>query len=64
MRKIKPAIYQTVSEIDQRIAERELEAAVLAPGSAKQSILREVAQLRSYADMKRWVGSSSARVGK
>jgi hypothetical protein len=55
LRKIKPAVYQTVADLDRRIAEREAEALQLVPGAAKQSILREIAQLRAYADMKRWV---------
>lgn len=63
MRKIKPAVYQTVAELDQRIAEREAEALLLAPGAAKQSILREIAQLRAYADMKRWVESGREPAG-
>lgn len=54
-----------MAEIDARIAERETEAAGLEPGPARQSILRKIAQLRAYADMKRWVESgSSARKAK
>jgi len=64
LRKIEPAVYQTVAELDKRIAEREAEASRLSPGPAKQSILREVSQLRAYADMKRWVESGNKQAGK
>ena len=55
MKKIPKATYQTPQELEERIREREFEAALLPPGTARQSVLIEVAQLRAYASMKRWV---------
>ncbi|RYG28273.1 MAG: hypothetical protein EON93_18880 [Burkholderiales bacterium] len=57
MRRIPKAIYQSVEELDNVIALREADAASLQPGPSRQSILKEVAQLRAYADMKRWIAS-------
>lgn len=57
MRQIPKAIYQTVEEIEARIAARELDAAHTPEGSARQSILKEIAQLRVYAEAKRWIES-------
>ena len=53
MRKIPKAIYQTPSQIDQRIKELEADAASLPPGESRQAVLREIAQLKVYADAKR-----------
>lgn len=61
MRKIPKAIYLTSEEIDECIALREAEANAMPPGAARQSILKELAQLRSYADMKRWCASPLGR---
>ena len=55
MKKIPRANYQTAEELDARIKAREAEAASLPSGEARQSILKEVAQLRAYADVKRWL---------
>jgi hypothetical protein len=46
-------IYQTPEEIEAVIKEREAAAAMLPPGMTRQSVLVDVARLRSYADMKR-----------
>jgi hypothetical protein len=53
MKKIKRVIYLTPDEIDQVIVERETEALEMVPGMGKQSALKEIHQLRSYATMKR-----------
>jgi hypothetical protein len=53
MKKIPIVTYQTPEELDVRIKQREAEAAALPPGGSRQSILVEVARLRSYAEMKR-----------
>jgi hypothetical protein len=50
MKRIPKATYQTPNEIAERIKARELEAAQLPPGTARQSVLIEVAKLRAYAD--------------
>ena len=57
MKRLPKAIYQTPDEIDARIKAREADAAAMPPGEARQSILREIAQLRVYADAKRWIAS-------
>ena len=61
MRKIPKAIYLSADEIDEHIITRELEAGTLPDGPTRQSLLKEIAQLRSYADMKRWAASPLGR---
>jgi hypothetical protein len=63
MRKIPKAIYQTPSQIDQRIKELEADAASLPPGESRQAVLREIAQLKVYADAKRWTESPRLKHG-
>jgi hypothetical protein len=58
MKPIPKATYQTPEQLADRIKDRELEAALLPPGTARQSVLIEIAQLRAYADVKRWLASS------
>ena len=53
MKPIPKVLYQTPEEVDEAIKEREADAALLPPGAARQSVLVDVARLRSYADMKR-----------
>jgi hypothetical protein len=50
---------QTPEHIAERIKERELEATLLRPGAARQSVLIEVSKLRAYADIKRWLNSAA-----
>lgn len=57
MRKIAKAVYETPEQLEQRIKEREADAALLPAGATRQSVLKEIAQLRVYASVKRWVGS-------
>jgi hypothetical protein len=59
MKKIPKVEYQTPEQLAERIRERELEAELLPPGAARQSVLIEVAQLRAYADVKRWLASGT-----
>jgi hypothetical protein len=61
VKKIPTPTYQTVEELDQRIRVREAEALRLPPGKARQSLLKEVSQLRAYADIKRWIASSNRK---
>jgi len=63
MKKIPQVTYQTPAELEERIREREFEAALLPPGNARQSVLIEVAQLRAYASMKRWLDNPPAKTG-
>jgi hypothetical protein len=53
MKVIPKVIHRTAEEIEEVIKEREAEAALLPPGTVKQTVLVEVARLRSYAEMKR-----------
>ena len=64
MRKIPNAIYQTPAELDARIEKRLEEARRLPPGEPRQTILKEVARLRMYADAKRWIKSPELKVGR
>jgi hypothetical protein len=60
MKKIPKATYQTADQLDVRISAREADAATLPAGHARQSILKEIAQLRAYADVKRWISPAPA----
>jgi len=64
MKRIPKAIYQTADEIDLSIVERQNEVAKLPPGERRQSILKEIAQLRIYADAKRWIESPGLKPGR
>lgn len=55
MKAIKPTTYQTTEEVDEVVRQREAEAGQLPPGEEKQSMLIEIARLRAYADIKRWL---------
>ena len=59
MKKIPKATYETPEQLAERIRDREREAALLPPGGARQSVLIEIAKLRAYADVKRWLASAS-----
>lgn len=53
-----PAVrYPSPDELAARILDREVEAYLLPPGTARQSVLIEVGQLRAYADVKWWLAS-------
>ena len=58
MKKIPRATYQTAEELEQRIKAREADAARLPAGEPRQSVLKEIARLRAYADIKRWIAST------
>ncbi len=64
MKRIPKAVYQTPSELEERISERENEAAKLPPGEPRQSILKEIAQLRMYAEAKRWIETPGLKPGR
>lgn len=58
MKRIPKAVYQTADEIDARIRQRTADAHQQPEGSAeRQAILKEIAQLRVYAEAKRWIES-------
>jgi hypothetical protein len=59
MKSLNPVTHQTPDEIDELIKEREAVAAMLPPGMTRQSVLVDVARLRSYAELKRWLAEST-----
>ena len=62
MRKIPAVTYLTPEELDEICRAREAEAACLPTGEERQSILKEVAQLRAYADAKRLLAPTRVKV--
>jgi hypothetical protein len=65
MRRIPKAIYLSVDEIDARIVERTVEAHKHpADSKERQTILKEIAQLRMHADAKRWIESPGLKPGR
>jgi hypothetical protein len=61
MRPIPKVVYRTAAELDDLIRQREGEAACLPPGDSRQSILKEIARLRIYADAKRWINPPGSK---
>jgi len=64
MRRIPQAIYMTPDELDQRILELTVEANHLEDSAEREAILKEIAQLRMYADAKRWIESPGLKPGR
>jgi len=64
MRRIPQAIYMTPDELDQRILELTVEAHHLEDSEEREAILKEIAQLRMYADAKRWIESPGLKPGR
>ena len=60
MKKVPKPVYETPARLAERIRRREVEAAQLPPGIARQSGLVEIAQLRVYAEVKRWIEAPEA----
>jgi hypothetical protein len=60
MKKVPKVVYDTPALLAERIRRREADAAELPPGIARRSVLVEIAQLRVYADMKRWIEAPEA----
>jgi hypothetical protein len=62
MKRIPKALYQSADEIDQRIQQLERDALLLRPETDEhRKIMRQIAQLRLYADAKRWLAGSPAQ---
>lgn len=62
MRPIPKAVYESADEIEARIRQREFDVMSLSPDSKEhRAIMKEIAQLRVYADAKRWFSSSSPK---
>ena len=56
MKRLPKATYQTPSEIEDRIRQREFDALQLRPDTDEhREIMREIARLRIYAEAKRWL---------
>jgi hypothetical protein len=55
MKKIPKAIYKTAQELRDEIEKRETAIRLLDDGELKQKLRVQLAQLRTYAEMKSWV---------
>lgn len=64
MRKTPQAIYLSACEIEQLIKKRKADADELPDGTDRQAILKEIAQLRMYAEAKRWIESPRLKPGR
>jgi hypothetical protein len=56
-------IFLSADHLEQQAEARARQAEQYPPGEARQNALRNAAQLRSYADMKRLLTSERAKVG-
>jgi len=63
MRKIPTAVYLTATELEDVLKERLAEADELPDGPQREAILKEIAQLRMYAEAKRWIESPGLKPG-
>jgi hypothetical protein len=63
MTRIPTAIHHTADEIYASIKTREQDAATLPPGEPRQSVLKEIAQLRVYAEVERGIHSPTVKPG-
>jgi hypothetical protein len=63
MRRIPQPIYLSADEIERLVREREADADALPDGPERQAILKEIAQLRMYAEAKRWIESPGLKPG-
>jgi hypothetical protein len=61
MRNRKKATYLTADHLDEQADARSSEAQQLPEGEARQNALRNAAQLRTYASMKRALAPQAAR---
>lgn len=63
MRKVPKAIYLTADQIELQVSELQADADALPDGPERQDILKEITQLRIYADAKRWIESPGLKPG-
>lgn len=64
MKRIPKAIYQTTEQIEEQIKSLEADALLLDPTSENhRAIMKEIAQLRIYAETKRWLNRPAKRTG-
>ena len=59
MKRIPKAVYAATEELEERIKLRQEQADNAIDAMARQSILNEIAQLRVYAEAKRWMSPPS-----
>jgi hypothetical protein len=64
MKRIPQAIYQTSEELDARILELTVKVHNADGSEERQTILKEIAQLRMYAEAKRWIESPGLKPGR
>jgi hypothetical protein len=64
MRKIPKAIYLSADEIERQIRDLQVDADALSDGPERQEILKQIAQMRLYADAKRWIDSPGLKPGR
>lgn len=57
MKSISEAVDQSPEQLDERIRQRETEAALLPPGVARHAVMIEIAQLRAIVEIKRRLAS-------
>jgi hypothetical protein len=57
MRKLPNAVYLSATELEEILKERLADADELPDGPERQALLKEIAQLRMYAEAKRWIES-------
>ena len=60
---ISQAISMTVGDIERRVEELQIKADALPDGPQRQEIMKEAAQLRMYAEAKRWIESPGLQPG-
>jgi hypothetical protein len=60
MKKLPKATYKTAEELQDEIRKREVAIDLLDEGEVKQKLRVQLAQLRTYADMKRWVSAPAS----
>jgi hypothetical protein len=63
MRKPPNAIYLTATEIEELILELQADADAQPDDEERQETLKQIAQLRMYADAKRWIESPGLKPG-
>jgi hypothetical protein len=63
MRNKEKVVFLSADHLEARAASRVREAEQLPPGEARQQALRNAAQLRTYADMKRLFVTDRATLG-
>jgi hypothetical protein len=63
MKRLRRTAYQTPEEIEEKIKPLEAAAALMPPGEPQQLILVRIAQLRNYAEVKRWCAPAMSGAG-